>query len=89
MEKHTAEVEKFHLMEQTVNEALREARMNQQSIRNKINAMVDDSYATEVERSRPSKSRSVKPTRKPKALSTASRQNWTNYVKVPKKPSRS
>ena len=48
VEKHTAEVEKFHLMEQTVNEALREARMNQQSIRNKINAMVDDSYATEV-----------------------------------------
>ena len=48
VEKHTAEVEKFHLMEQTVNGALREARMNQQSIRNKINAMVDDSYATEV-----------------------------------------
>ena len=48
VEKHTSEVEKFHLMEQTVNEALREARMNQQSIRNKINAMVDDSYATEV-----------------------------------------
>ena len=26
VEKHTSEVEKFHLMEQTVNEALREAR---------------------------------------------------------------
>ena len=48
VEKHTAEVEKFTLMEQTVNEALREARTNQQTIRNKINAMVDDSYATEV-----------------------------------------
>ena len=48
VEKQTAEVEKFHLMEQTVNGALREARMNQQNIRNKINAMVDDSYATEV-----------------------------------------
>ena len=48
VEKHTAEVEKFTLMEQTVNEALREARTNQQTIRNKINAMVDDSYATEI-----------------------------------------
>jgi chromosome segregation protein len=35
-------------MERTVNEALREARTNQQLIRNKINAMVDDSHATEM-----------------------------------------
>ncbi len=48
VEKYTAEVDKYHLMERTVNEALREARENQQLIRNKINAMVDDSYATEV-----------------------------------------
>ncbi|DAC47670.1 MAG TPA: chromosome segregation protein SMC [Candidatus Poseidoniales archaeon] len=48
VEKYTAEVEKYHLMERTVSEALREARTNQQSIRNKINAMVDDTYATEL-----------------------------------------
>ena len=48
VEKQTAEVEKYHLMEATVNEALREARTNQQQIRNKINAMVDDSHATEL-----------------------------------------
>ncbi|MGB0516207.1 MAG: chromosome segregation protein SMC [Poseidonia sp.] len=48
VEKHTAEVEKYHLMEATVNEALREARTNQQQIRNRINAMVDDSHATEL-----------------------------------------
>ncbi|MGB1419366.1 MAG: chromosome segregation protein SMC [Poseidonia sp.] len=48
VEKHTAEVEKYHLMEATVNEALREARTNQQHIRNRINAMVDDSHATEL-----------------------------------------
>lgn len=48
VEKYTAEVDKYHLMERTVNEALREARSNQQLIRNKINAMVDDSHATEV-----------------------------------------
>ena len=48
VEKHTAEVEKYHLMEATVNEALREARTNQQQIRNRINAMVDDSHAKEL-----------------------------------------
>ncbi len=35
-------------MEATVTGALREARTNQQNIRNKINAMVDDSHATEL-----------------------------------------
>ena len=35
-------------MEATVNEALREARTNQQIDSNKINAMVDDSHATEL-----------------------------------------
>ena len=48
VEKFTAEVEKYHLMEATVTGALREARTNQQNIRNKINAMVDDSHATEL-----------------------------------------
>ena len=48
VEKYTAEVEKYHLMEATVTGALREARTNQQNIRNKINAMVDDSHATEL-----------------------------------------
>ena len=48
VEKYTAEVAKYQLMEQTVNEALREARSNQQELRNKINAMVDDSYATSL-----------------------------------------
>ena len=46
VEKYTAEVEKYMLMEQTVNEALREVRTNQQAIRDSINAMVDDSHAT-------------------------------------------
>ena len=48
VERLTAEVERCRLMEETVNEALREARTSQQAIRNKINAMVDDSYATEM-----------------------------------------
>jgi len=48
VEKYTAEVEKYHLMEATVTGALREARTNQQTIRNKINAMVDDSHANEL-----------------------------------------
>lgn len=48
VEKYTAEVTKYALMESTVNEALREARTNQQTLRNKINALVDDAYATEV-----------------------------------------
>ena len=48
VEKYTGEVDKYHLMERTVNEALQEARSNQQLIRNKINAMVDDSHATET-----------------------------------------
>jgi chromosome segregation protein len=48
VEKYTGEVDKYNLMERTVNEALREARTNQQLIRNKINAMVDDSHATEM-----------------------------------------
>jgi chromosome segregation protein len=48
VEKYTAQVEQYMLTEQTVNEALREARGRQQDIRNKINALVDDSHATEV-----------------------------------------
>ena len=48
VEKYTAEVTKYALMESTVNEALREARTNQQDLRNKINALVDDAHATEL-----------------------------------------
>jgi chromosome segregation protein len=48
VEKYTAQVEQYTLTEQTVNEALREARHRQQDLRNKINALVDDSHATEV-----------------------------------------
>jgi len=48
VEKYTAQVEQYTLTEQTVNEALREARGRQQDLRNKINALVDDSYANEV-----------------------------------------
>jgi chromosome segregation protein len=48
VERYSAEVERYFLMEQTVTEALREARTNQQTIRNQINALVDDSHATET-----------------------------------------
>jgi chromosome segregation protein len=48
VEKYTAQVEQYTLTEQTVNEALREARGRQQDLRNKINSLVDDSHATEV-----------------------------------------
>ena len=86
VEKHTAEVEKFHLMEQTVNEALREARMNQQSIRNKINAMVDDSYATEVREVKAEQKQVGQAHKKAQGVVDGLEANWTNYVKVPKKP---
>jgi chromosome segregation protein len=48
VEKYAAQVDQYTLMEATVSEALREARSNQQSIRDKINALVDDSHATTV-----------------------------------------
>ncbi len=48
VEKFTSQVDQYTLMEATVNEALREARGQQQSIRDKINALVDDSYATNL-----------------------------------------
>jgi chromosome segregation protein len=48
VEKFTAQVEQYTLMEATVNEALREARGQQQNIREKINALVDDSHATNL-----------------------------------------
>lgn len=48
VEKYTGQVEQYMLTERTVNEALREARARQQDIRNKINALVDDSHATEL-----------------------------------------
>ena len=46
VEKYVTQVEQYSLMEETVTAALREARETQQSIRNKINALVDDSHAT-------------------------------------------
>ena len=48
VEKYTAEVTRYELMEETVRAALREARENQQRLRQQINAMVDDSHATAV-----------------------------------------
>ena len=48
VEKYTGQVEQYMLTERTVNEALREARARQQDIRNKINALVDDTHATEL-----------------------------------------
>ena len=48
VEKYTAEVARYELMEETVRAALREARENQQRLRQQINAMVDDSHATAV-----------------------------------------
>ena len=48
VEKYAAQVDQYTLMEATVSEALREARSNQQSIRDKINALADDSHATTV-----------------------------------------
>ncbi len=48
VEKYTAQVQQYMLAETTVNEALREARQNQQTIRNKINALVDDSHASQL-----------------------------------------
>ena len=47
VEKYMAEVTKYALMESTVNEAP-EARTDQQDLRNKINALVDDAHATEL-----------------------------------------
>ena len=46
VERLTGEVDKLRLMSQTVTEALREARRQQQELRMKINALVDDSHTT-------------------------------------------
>jgi len=48
VEKYTAQVQQYMLAETTVNDALREARQNQQTIRNKINALVDDTHASQL-----------------------------------------
>ena len=86
VERLTAEVERCRLMEETVNEALREARTSQQAIRNKINAMVDDSYATEMRDSKPNKSRLDRLTKRRWLLWRGSRRSWTSFARALKMP---